>query len=622
MTDAPDPDFDALLEHLKRTRGFDFNAYKPPSLKRRIEKRMQAIAVDGFANYVDYLEVHPDEFAALFDVILINVTAFFRDTAPWEHLRDEVLPALLAARPESESLRVWSAGCASGEETYSAAMLLAEALGRDAFRARVKIYATDADEGALNQARAATYGSAQVESIPADLLSSYFVRERDSYVFDKDLRRSVIFGRHDLIQDAPISRVNLLICRNALMYFNTEAQTRILKRFHFALADGGVLFLGKAEMLFAHTSLFAPIDLRSRIFRKVAKYNWRDRMATIHRADEAFGHDPAHAAVYPAAFDVSPSAQFVVDADGLLTLFNERARAVFNIVPSDLGRPLQDLELSYRPIELRSHIKEALENRRPVMLREVEGETASHDRRCFDVQIVPLADATARPIGVSVTFTDISRVQDLQNELTRSKQDLETAYEELQSTNEELETTNEELQSTVEELETTNEELQSTNEELETMNAELQSTNEEMQAANAELRQRGDDLREANALSESILAGVRSGVIVLDRELRVVAWNRRSEDLWGVRGEEVRGQNFLNLDIGLPTDPLRSAIRACLAGESEQPSFTVAATNRRGKTIACRINGSTLLGAKRDPRGVILVIDEEPAAPDGMPAVH
>jgi len=623
MTDAQDRDFDALLEYLKRTRGFDFNAYKPPSLKRRIEKRMQTAGIDGFAHYLDYLEVHPEEFAALFDVILINVTAFFRDTPAWNVLRTEVLPSLLAAHPDSQPVRVWSAGCASGEETYSIAMVLAEAMEREAFRARVKIYATDADEDALNQARAATYSAAQVENVPADLLSRYFTRDGDRYVFDKDLRRSVIFGRHDLVQDAPISRVHLLMCRNALMYFNTEAQAKIVQRFHFALTDDGVLFLGKAEMLFAHTTLFAPIDLRSRLFRKVAKNGWRDRMAVInHLTDEPFGPPLARPVVYPAAFDANPNAQVVIDAEGRLTLFNERAGALFHVAPGDLGRPLQDLDLSYRPIELRSHIKEALEQRRAVILRNIEGETAARERRSYDVHISPLADDGALPIGVSVTFADVSRVQDLQSQLTRSKQDLETAYEELQSTNEELETTNEELQSTVEELETTNEELQSTNEELETMNAELQSTNEEMQSANDGLRQRGDDLRDANALLEAILGGVRSSVIVVDRELRVVAWNHCSEDLWGIRSEEVRGQNFLNLDIGLPADPVRSAIRACLLGEADKTAFVVAATNRRGKRIACRVTGSPLVGTGGKPRGVILVIEEETQDPSAAPPVH
>jgi two-component system CheB/CheR fusion protein len=613
MTGAPDREFDALLEYLKRTRGFDFNAYKPASLMRRIEKRMQILGVAGFANYVDHLEVHPDEFAHLFNTILINVTAFFRDPVAWEHLRDEALPAMIASRPETGPIRVWSAACASGEETYSIAMLLAEALGRDQFRDRVKIYATDADEEALAQARAGAYVGKQVDGVPAALLERYFTRDGDRYLFDKDLRRSVIFGRHDLVQDAPISRINLLSCRNALMYFNTEAQSRILARFHFALVDTGVLFVGKAEMLFTHTQLFAPIDLRCRLFRKISRENWRDRMALINQPEheDALGPAPNRLALYPAAFDVNPHAQFVLDADGKLALFNERARLLFNIVPIDLGRPLQDLELSYRPIELRTHIQQALDNRRPVALKDLEGETAARETRFFDVTVVPLVTDATRLVGVSVTFGDVSLAHELEVQLNRSKQDLETAYEELQSTNEELETTNEELQSTVEELETTNEELQSTNEELETMNEELQSTNEELHAINEDLRQRGEDLNGANTLLESILTGIRSGVIVLDRELHVIAWNHRAEDLWGARADEVRGQNFLNLDIGLPTDQLRAAIRASLTGETDFASVIVAAKNRRGKSIFCKVTGTPLLGSTREPRGVVLMIDEQ-----------
>ncbi len=202
-------------------------------------------------------------------------------------------------------------------------------------------------------------------------------------------------------------------------------------------------------------------------------------------------------------------------------------------------------------------------------VNDVEWQTVGREPRFFDVSVVPLTDGAGRTLGISVSFNDVSRAQELQVQLNRSRHDLETAYEELQSTNEELETTNEELQSTVEELETTNEELQSTNEELETMNEELQSSNEELQTINDELRQRGDDLNRSNGFLESILTGLRSGVVVLDRELHVIAWNPRAEDLWGLRAEEVRSQNFLNLDIGLPTEQLRAGIRACLNGDGD-----------------------------------------------------
>ena len=251
MSEAQEPrDFEPLLDYLRRTRGFDFTAYKRPSLMRRMQKRMQSVGIERFTDYMDYLEVHPDEFSQLFNSILINVTAFFRDESSWDLIRDEIVPLAIGDAGATHTVRVWSAGCASGEETYSIAMLLAEALGRDGFRDRVKIYATDVDDQALGEARSASYSERQVQPVPPDLLERYFVRENDRFVFDKDLRRSVIFGRHDLIQDAPISRVNILICRNTLMYFNTEAQNRILARFHFALCPDGALFLGKAEMLF------------------------------------------------------------------------------------------------------------------------------------------------------------------------------------------------------------------------------------------------------------------------------------------------------------------------------------------------------------------------------------
>ncbi len=247
MSENQDREFDELLEFLKRTRGFDFSAYKRASLMRRMRKRIEAVSLASFTDYLDFLEVHPTEFQTLFNTLLINVTAFFRDEAAWDALRDIVIPRILTAGRDGQTIRVWSAGCASGEEAYSTAMLLAEALGVDGFHERVKIYATDADEDALNEARAAVYAPRQVENVPPGLLAKYFEEDNGHYTFNRELRRSVIFGRHDLVQDAPISHVSILTCRNTLMYFNAETQARILARFHFALSDLGVLFLGKAE---------------------------------------------------------------------------------------------------------------------------------------------------------------------------------------------------------------------------------------------------------------------------------------------------------------------------------------------------------------------------------------
>jgi len=212
--------FEALLDYLKRSRGFDFNGYKRPSLTRRVRKRLETLAIPTFEEYVDYLEVHPGEFAELFNTILINVTSFFRDQAAWDYLSVECIPRLLSQKGPDDPIRIWSAGCASGEEAYSLAILTAEAVGPDAFRHRVKIYASDVDEQALAEARQANFSDKDIQAIDENLRKKYFDQVEDRYTFNSDLRRAVIFGRHDLTRDAPISKLDLLSCRNTLMYFN------------------------------------------------------------------------------------------------------------------------------------------------------------------------------------------------------------------------------------------------------------------------------------------------------------------------------------------------------------------------------------------------------------------
>jgi two-component system, chemotaxis family, CheB/CheR fusion protein len=608
-----DRDLEVLLDYLRRSRGFDFTGYKRASLSRRIDKRMQVVGADGYLSYLDHLEVDPEEFTHLFNTILINVTGFFRDPPIWELLRDDILPRLIAAKRENEPIRIWSAGCASGEEAYTLAMVAAEVFGGDAMRERVKIYATDVDEDALNQARQARYSARQVEGVPPDLLERYFEGNGHGYVFSKDLRRSVIFGRHDLIQDAPISRIDLLVCRNTLMYLNSETQAHVLARFNFALREGGYLLLGKAEMLLAHSNLFTSVDLKRRVFRKVQGATLRERLLVLAEPGERHGGDsgPREERIRNAALETSLEAQIVVDAAGYLVMANRRARSLFDLHLEDLGRPFQDLEVSYRPLELRSKIQQAYVERRPSPVYEVEWPAPSGELVFLEVQVQPLVDANQVLLGAGVNFADVTSSRRYKQELEHANQGLEDAYAELQSTNEELETTNEELQSTVEELETTNEELQSTNEELETMNEEMQSTNEELQTINDELGQRTTELNQLNAFLESIWAGLGGAVAVLDTDLRVLVWNHGSEDLWGVRQEEVQGRHFLNLDIGLPIDPIRPALQAAMGGRDGAQSTVVDATNRRGRTVRCRVTCSPLTGNKQEVRGVIVVVVEE-----------
>jgi two-component system, chemotaxis family, CheB/CheR fusion protein len=604
---APDPDLESLLEWLRESRGFDFTGYKRPSLARRIQRRMQDVGIAGFAEYRDYLELHQDEFTSLFNTILINVTSFFRDGESWRFLAEQVLPDLVA---RGWPIRVWSAGCATGQEAYSVAMLLAEQLGIDEFRPRVKIYATDVDEDALTVARMASYSAAEVENVDPDRLGTFFERENTRYVFRKDLRRSVIFGRNDLVQDAPISHVDLLLCRNTLMYFNAQTQQRVLDRLHFALEPHGVLFLGKAELLLSHSAQFTPVDLSRRLFRRRDVRPPADRKARNGVPPwSSVDPDDGATVLRQQAWLSSPAAQVVLDSEGRLATSNLQANRLFAIGPRDVGRPFQDLELSYRPVELRSHIEQAHLDRRGHWVRGVELHRPGAETAVLDVQVLPVFDDGGAPLGTTVIFEDVTRYRQLQGELEYANRQLETAYEELQSTNEELETTNEELQSTVEELETTNEELQSTNEELETMNEELQWMNDELHTGNDELRQHWESVASRNDLLRAVLAGLRAGVAVVDDQYRVLFWNAAAEDLWGVREDEALGQALADLDIGLPVDRLTPLLRAQSGADGEHGDLLLPAVNRRGQPIDVQVTVSPLRGDGGLAQGVIVLMD-------------
>jgi two-component system, chemotaxis family, CheB/CheR fusion protein len=592
-TERAETTLDILLDFVKRTRGFDFTGYKRSTIERRVAKRMGELDLGSYDDYVDHLELHPEEFEALFNTILINVTGFFRDAATWDHLASDVVPQLLASRPPDAAIRVWSAGCASGEEAYTVTMVFAKALGEAAFLERMKIYATDVDEEALDTARHGAYPARAVEDVPRDALERFFERSDQRYTFRRDLRRAVIFGRNDLVQDAPISRIDLLVCRNTLMYFNAETQSRVLRRFHFALDDEGVLVLGKSEMLITHADLFRPTDIKRRIFHKVVRPTMRDRvrvMATDLASGPAAG--PADA-LREGAYDLTSSAQVVIARDGTIAMANDRARRMLGLTAKDVGRDLHDLDLSYRPVELRARIERIAEDRQPIAMEGVKWRAPSGHERTLDVRMVPVV-SDGELLGTAVTYQDATDVVRLEADLTESRRDLAQAHEELQSTVEELETTNEELQSTNEELETTNEELQSTNEELETMNEELQSTNEELETMNDELRQRTFELNDVNAFLETILTTIGLSVVVLDRQLHVQLWNGQSRELWGLSSEDVEGQHVLGLDFGLPVEQLRPMLLACLKGEEGRQQVTLDAVNRRGQAIRCKVSCMTL----------------------------
>ena len=525
--------------------GFDFTGYKRTSLERRFRRRMDAVGCTSFGDYLDYLEVHPDEYEQLFETLLINVTEFFRDPPAWEHLRERrCCPALLAGKADDEPIRVWSAGCASGQEAYTVAMVLAELLGVDAYRERVKIYATDIDEDALAAGAAGDlHAPRRSRRVPEELRERYFERADQRSAFRKDLRRTVIFGRNNLVQDAPISRLDLLVCRNTLMYFNAETQARILRHFHFALRDDGV-----ADARQVRDDDLAPRPVRGRSTSRSGSSRKRPRAvaagARAARSPTAARRDAptptTSAGARDAALELGPHAAGRSSrAPGALTFANLPARALFRIsrrATSAARSPTSPL--AHRPGRAaRARSSRRCASAGASRVGEVAFTPERGDARRLDVTVAPLLSRRQRRARRRASRSRTSRATPrCRRELEGNRRDLELAYEELQSTIDELETTNEELQSANEELQTTNEELQSTNEELETMNEELQSTNEELETINDELRDRTGELNRVNEFLEAILTSLgarRRGARPRSSACR--SGTARAEDLWGLR---------------------------------------------------------------------------------------
>ncbi len=601
--------FESLLEYLGNSRGFDFTQFKRNTLKRRILKQMRDRGITNFNDYRDYLEVHPDEFQSLFNTILINVTAFFRDSNAWQYLQKELLPELLNAKEKSRPIRCWSAGCASGEEAYTIAIILAELLGIDEFKKRVKIYATDIDEEALAEARQAQYTAKQIAVIPLELRNKYFEPiSNGEFIFNPELRRMVVFGRHNLFKDAPISSIDLLVCRNTLMYFNVEAQRFILQRFHFGLNSTGLLFLGKAEMLLTHGDLFTPLNSQYRIFKCLSKNTDRENSPRLFQPyileDKVINR---HWQLQELAFESALNAQIIVDQDSDLVRTNRFACSFFNLSTKDIGKNFYSLNISHYPVELKPLIDQVYREKKALKIKDIFYQADNGSEKYFDIQINPLTQMDQNVIGINITLADVTESWSLRHQVEQINQQLKT-------TNEELKASNIQLQSTNEELETTNEEIQSSNEELETINEELQSTNNELQSVNEEVRLRTEEYNRANNFLNAILLSLRGAIIVIDRDLKILAWSAKSEEMWGLRTEEVQDEWLFNLDFGLPLEQIREPINRCLNEDQTQQDFVISAVNRRGKTFDCRLSIDALWNINKEKFGVIIIMQEVPSS--------
>jgi two-component system, chemotaxis family, CheB/CheR fusion protein len=542
---------DELLNYLAAERSLDLRGYKHTTLERRLRRRMGQLSIGSYENYLDYVRANPDESKLLLDAILINVTEFFRDPAAWDVLAEDVLPALFKNIRTGGSFRAWVAGCATGEEVYSLAMLLAEHFGQSSGDYDIKIYATDVDESALTIARRGEYPLERLRRVRPEWRAKYFTAEPIPRVV-RDIRRMLIFGRSDVVHDAPISHVQILLCRNVLIYFDSLTQKHILNRLHYALDPGGVLFLGKSESKLSESVLFRPINSRWRIFRRLPlaesdlRPHRREEQVTTEEVPSQSAQDLETLRLYYGVLlETLEPGVIALDTRNVMVNESESALKLWGLSGMKLvGKNIEESPLATRCPELIVRLRES-RNAGDKTLKFYYATNNEDEPGKLQITIRPVLAPDASRVGTLVCAEDVSHRGKLQNTIEQ----LEATSEELHSANEELETTNEELQSTNEELETTNEELQSTNEELETTNEELQSLNEELENMNEELEFRTRELDNVNNRYAETLERMPWAVTVLDHNGKVQFWNSAAEKLFNLYGAAVIGLQLAQLPI-------------------------------------------------------------------------
>ena len=567
--------------------GRDFSNYKTGTLMRRIQRRMHVLQTDEVADYVHQLRSLPHEAEDLFRELLISVTRFFRDHETFDVLEARVIPELLASTESNDTIRLWIAGCATGEESYSIAILLHEALFRSDLHRRVQIFATDVDDRAIAVARAGLYPGTIAADIAPERLEKNFVREDGSYRVAKEIREMCLFSVHDLVKDPPFSRIDLISCRNLMIYFGPPLQQDVISTFHYALKPNRYLFLGRSESIASQTQLFEPIDKHHRLYARrdtAAKLpafsvpNSSDQLAPRRSQASPAGEIDRRAARtmarYAPAFMVVNRQSDILRFSGDTARFLQPATGVASLHLFSILHPdLRGL--------VRTALREATATGERVVNETVSIQVGDRDEP-VNLIIEPLAGSGEAGLFVIVfqeaalsapshapALAAASTDTDTFDALSR---DLAAARERVRTLSEELEATNEELQSSNEEYLSVNEELQSANEELETSKEELQSLNEELQTINAELNTRNESLVRSNSDLANLFDSTSIATLFLDRDLRIRRFTPRLLDLFSLReGDE--GRPISDIVTSLSQDGLgddvHHVLRTLVARERE-----------------------------------------------------
>ena len=529
---------------LRAQTGHDFSLYKKTTVYRRIERRMGIHQIDRIASYVRFLQENPQELDLLFKELLIGVTNFFRDPAAWEQLKKEVIPALLAGRAPSQALRAWVPGCSTGEEAYSLAIVFQEALEqlKPAGNTALQIFATDLDRDAIEKAREGVFPANIAADVPPERLGRFFVQVERGYQVAKSIREKVIFAPHNIIMDPPFTKLDILSCRNLLIYLTLELQKKLLPLFHYSLNRGGFLFLGSAETIGSFTDLFELLKGKARLYRRLDSALRAEPVEFPASFVSALPGAPPPKALKPAANLQSLAEQLLLQCySPAAVLVNDKGDILY--ISGRTGKYLEPaagkanwsiFAMAREGLrhELTGVFQKALRQKGAVTLRNVKVGT-NGGVQAVDLTVQPLEEPEALRGLVMIVITDVAtppetkptgrtqRAPARNVQVAELERDLEQARQELHTTREEMQTSQEELKSTNEELQSTNEELQSTNEELTTSKEEMQSLNEELQTVNNELQAKVDDQSRTHNDMRNLLDSTDIATLFLDNALCV-----------------------------------------------------------------------------------------------------
>ncbi|MES2088624.1 MAG: chemotaxis protein CheB [Pseudomonadota bacterium] len=565
-----------ILMLLRSGTGHDFSQYKKSTIGRRIERRMMQHNIEDAEVYARYIKEHPPEREALFRELLINVTSFFRDPEAFAVLKDDILPPMLASKPDSYVFRIWVAGCATGEEAYSIAMVVREILDDTGQNLKVQLYSTDLDDEAITTARAGLYPPNIAQDVTPDRLRRFFFKEEAGYRIKKEIRDLVVFAVQSVIKDPPFTRLDLLACRNLMIYLEPELQNRLIPAFHYALKPDGVLFLSPSESIGSHTDLFEPIHRKWKLYRAMATpgstqsilktgLSWTTGSNTPMQQNQTPRAKEPHIAELAKRMLMQSfaPASVVTDLQGNILYVHGDTSKYLRPAPGQPSHNVVDMAKEGLQLELREALRQAAIQGLPTLNHPLSVKTDDTSQALsLSVRLMPDPDAEHSVLLVS--FQDLAsttpakparkprgkisaealRIAELELEVATAKENMSSVLEEQQASNEELKSTNEELQST-------NEELQSTNEELETSKEELQSVNEELITVNTELQTKVEQMAIMQDDMKNLLENIRIGTIFLDRHLHIRRFTR----------EALKVYRLVATDVGRPLADIRSGLQ-------------------------------------------------------------